>query len=130
MIMFEKPKQVTAASGLALIGAIVAFVAAFIEFDSGSASVDGAIIIGALVLTGLMFLAISGALSAKGQWSWKMSMFVIFLTAVLIAVTFLYYRNDMAVSYLVALVQFAIILVIAVLVAGKGSSKWINMYKA
>jgi len=72
--MFEKPKQLSAAAGLALIGAIVSFVAAFMEFDAGNSTADGVIVIGALLLAGLMFLTISGALSPKGQWSWKMTM--------------------------------------------------------
>jgi len=128
--MFEKPKQLTAAAGLSLIGAIVSFIAAFIAFDSGESTVDGAITIGALVLAGIMFIAISGALSVKGQWSWKMAMFAIFLTAVLIVVAFIYHRNVTAVDDIVAIIQFAIVLAVAILTAGKGPARWIDLNKA
>ena len=128
--MFEKPKQLSAAAGLALIGAIVSFVAAFMEFDAGNSTADGVIVIGALLLAGLMFLTISGALSPKGQWSWKMTMFFIFLTAVLIAVAFLYQKEHRAIDDIVAIVQFAIVLIVAVLVSGKDATRWINLNKA
>ena len=128
--MFEKPKQLTAAAGLALIGAIVSFIAAFIAFDSGGSTVDGAVTIGALVLAGIMFLAISGALNVKGQWSWRMAMFAIFMTAVLIVVAFIYHKDVKAVDNAVALLQFAIILTVAVLTAGKRPARWIDQNKA
>ena len=128
--MFEKPKQLTTASGLAFIGAIISFVAAFIEFTAGNSTVNEVIIIGALLLAGLMFLAISGALSSKGQWSWKMTMFFIFLTAVLIAVAFLYHEEHRIIDDIFALAQFVIVLIIAVLVSGRNASRWVNLNKA
>jgi len=114
----------TTASGLALIGALTALMAAFLALGKGEEPLYEVITIGLMMLVAVMFLAIAGSLGTNSPLTWRASMFFIFLTGATIVVTFLFGKT---VNDILALVQIIIILAVAVLVSGKRSSAWIEL---
>jgi len=117
----------TAASGLAAIGAFISLVAAFLAFGSVDDPLDEVIAIGLMMLTAVMFFAISGSLGTNGPRSWKASMFFVFLTGVAIVAAFLYGKT---VNDIIVALQIIIILVVGVLVSSGKSSDWIELNRA
>jgi hypothetical protein len=125
--MFGKPKQMVAASGLALIGALISLVSAFLTFGSGHEPMEEITAIGMLMLTAVMFLAISGSIGTNSRLSWRASMFFIFLTGLAVVATYLYGK---AVEDVLSYAQIVIVLAVAMLVSSLKSSDWIELNRA
>lgn len=114
--MYKTSVSLTAAAGLAVIGMIVAFIAAFLVFDAQGD--DMLLSIALLLLIAVLFLGVAGGLSENGQWSWSMTVFMIFLCAIVTVAAYLYGAVDLE----IAVVLTAIALITAAL-ASTGSSK-------
>jgi len=88
--MQEKPKTLIVASVVALIGAIIALVEAFMVFSDGGSSDDLLLSIGVLLTIAVLFFAILGSFGVYGQWTWRMSMIASFLCSGVIIMAYFY----------------------------------------
>ena len=108
--MQEKPKTLIVASVVALIGAIIALVEAFISFDKGGSSNDILLSIGVLLTIAVLFFAVLGSFGSTGQWTWKASLIVSFLCASVILMAYFYEIID--VTMFIMLIAVALMTVI------------------
>ena len=118
--MQEKPKTLIVASVVALIGAIIALVEAFLAFEVGGVSMELLRSIGVLLLVATLFFAIIGSFGITGQWSWRMSLIMSFACASVIIMSYLYEIIDLTICFM--LLSTALITV-AFTINGK---EWMN----
>ena len=88
--MQEKPKTLIVASVVALIGAIIALIEAFLAFEAGGSSNDILLSIGVLLTIAVLFFAVLGSFGSTGQWTWRASLIVSFLCASVILMAYFY----------------------------------------
>jgi len=108
--MQEKPKTLIVASVVALIGAIIALVEAFMAFDKGGSTDDILLSIGVLLTIAVLFFAILGSFGVYGQWTWRMSMIASFLCAGVIIMAYFYEIFDFAIFLMLIATALLVVL--------------------
>jgi cytochrome bd-type quinol oxidase subunit 2 len=118
--MEGRPKNITFASGLAMIGAIFVLMATILGLDLRDENM--AAMIGCCLLSLLLFLAICGSLYTNGQWSWR---FLIFMEVMCTAVPLISFLFGMM-QFMFSVTLVAISCIIIGLTTTKEAKRWVE----
>ena len=122
--MFGRPKEMVAASGLAILGAIVSLVAAVLAVGADFEPMEKVMALGLMLLLVVMFFAISGSLAWGSKQTWRSALIFIFLTGAVVIVAVIYGK---AVYDVISVIQIIIVLAVGLLVSGQRSADWMLM---